>query len=184
MKKSIQVYGLPRSGTNYLEYLIRNNIDCNYTNEYKENSPYFEFRTKVALKHTKPDESYADYHVIILKKSGNFINSYVNWKKCNRNEAIETYKKAINDYLKFYKDNINSCIIIFHEDLINNENIFIEKLKDKFNLKQKTNEIICTEKRMNKSGGKGVINQEYKFINHDEIEINNEYYEIKKFKLI
>ena len=74
MKKRVQVYGLPRSGTNYVEYLIRNNIDCECTNRYVEKSSYFNYSSKVTLKHTKPHKSYADYHIIILKESGNFVN--------------------------------------------------------------------------------------------------------------
>lgn len=183
VKSDIQIWGLPRTGTNYLEYLIINNVNCTYINSHKKLSDYFKYNSKVALKHTKPSNTHSKYHIILLKTSGNFIKSFTKWKKCSVNEAIITYKKAICDYIKFYNENKDQCVIVFHEDLINNEKLFISKIIHKFNLRQRSKDIISIDKRMDKSGGEGYTNKKYEFVNHDEIKINDNYDEIKKLKL-
>ena len=70
----IQVWGLWRSGTNFIEYLVRNNIqNHNYTNRYA----YSVFTSNQdALKHTLPNISKAKYHICVYKPFDVWIESY------------------------------------------------------------------------------------------------------------
>lgn len=58
MMKRVVVYGLPRSGTNYLEYLVRNNINCIYETKYIGGGDYR--KGKVAVKHGPPSVKHGD----------------------------------------------------------------------------------------------------------------------------
>ena len=101
--KRVAIYGLPRTGTNYLEFLIRNNVECLYENRYLGKSESYTVSHKdIALKHCKPEKEYSDYHIFILKKFKNFLPSFLNRDIRKENNIYDVYNKAINDYCDFF----------------------------------------------------------------------------------
>jgi len=162
--KRVTIYGLPRTGTNYLEFLMRNNIECLYENRYLDkNESYTVTHTDIALKHCRPKKEYSDYHIFILKKFKNFLPSFLNRDIRGENDPYDVYNKAINDYLTFFMDNIDESIIVYHEDLLENESEFLWYTSTKFGLpiKHSYYDIITTDKRLNTSGGNGTLSEKY-----------------------
>ena len=80
----IQIWGLWRSGTNYMEYLVRNNIK---NNNYERREAHNEFTGKTdALKHCYPDSTVSKYHICIYKQLGDWMRSHERYdmKKTDR----------------------------------------------------------------------------------------------------
>jgi hypothetical protein len=71
---SVQVFGLPRSGTNLLEYMIRNYFNIEYNNLYKicDIQIYNKFKKINALKHSKP---FIDNNKIIIIYKEEYLKS-------------------------------------------------------------------------------------------------------------
>lgn len=176
------IYGLPRSGTNFLEYLVRNNIQCKYETKYVGGGKYR--KGKMALKHSTPDEKHGDYFIILLKTSGNFVKSYRKWSGSTEAHALFVYNDMIKEYLKFYLSNDDRTVIIFHEDLIGNEEKYIDRICWKFGLKRSTDEFVKPKVgiKMDKSGGMS-FKGHYAFIDHPEIRLGVPYERIKRLKL-
>ena len=85
----IQVWGLWRSGTNYIEYLIRNNIK---NNNYERREAYNEFTGQMdALKHCYPDETKAKYHICIFKEPGEWHRSHERYDMKKTDNPIGVY---------------------------------------------------------------------------------------------
>lgn len=187
----ITIYGLPRTGTNYLEFLVRNNLDIEYENKLvnKENTylPNYRLSDKVSIKHSNPNLFNNDKVIIIIKEFPNFKNSFKKWHgkttpKLTDNEIKEMYEISLNDYLKYYDNNKKNMIIIFFEDLLNNETIIIKKIGEKFNIK--TNEkIIKTNKKMEANAGKTVLKTKFKFNDLGKISFNKTYEKLKNISL-
>lgn len=148
--KEIKIYGPPRCGTNYLEFLIRNNIKCIYKNEYSNNNI---FKFNMALKHCFPvDINDVCCNILILKDINNFMNSFMKWRNYNENKSYSIYENYLEKYSKFYKENKNKSVIIFFNDLLKNENEFLYYLSVRFKLKI-NDKIIKTDKIMTRDGG-------------------------------
>lgn len=160
----VRVYGLPRTGTNFLEYLIRHNTNCEYVNEYGANT-YLKERT--AIKHCAPQDDGKDLYIIIVKNKDNFTQSFRKWCKNKVKDIDALYENASDDYIKFYEANKDKTIILSYEQLLGNEVKFMEHLRDNYNVKI-NEKIDIPVKRMNRSGGKGVTSE-----NFDKSKINN-----------
>lgn len=105
----IQVWGLWRSGTNFVEYLVRNNIK---NNNYEYREGYNEFTGKTdALKHCYPDNSVATYHIGIFKQLGDWISSYERYDMKKTNKPMDAWIQWQNEYIKFNDKNPNSRMI-------------------------------------------------------------------------
>lgn len=179
MKKKIMVYGLRRSGTNYVEFLIRNNIDCEYENKYEDSQA----SKLVAIKHTPPSLDYGDCFIIIIKTSGNFVRSWAKKGYCPPDKIIGFYKDAIHNYIEFYLNNKDKVAIVFHEDLIGREALFIRAICKKFDLSALSGNLTVSNMRTDKSGGMGFEDGVYVFEDCDEVAVNREYELIKTLKL-
>lgn len=153
-----RVYGLPRSGTNFLEYLIRNNTDLEYKNEFGI-SPYFGKYS--AIKHCKPKDDDKDLYILIFKNKNNFTISYNKWRKTPKDKILKMYDIAMNDYVEFYKNNKNKTVIIAYEQLIGNEIKLLNHLSTEYGVGL-TKDIDIPKKRMDKSGGKGITGAEFR----------------------
>lgn len=162
MKKLI-IYGLPRTGTNYLEYLVLNNLKCEYKTIFRKKSKYFEYDegSKVSLKHTKPKIiKDCNCYILVLKNREQFLISAKKWRWYDSETLNEVYNNMLADYKRFYLNNKEKCLIIFHENLINNEEKFIKTISDKFNIEM-NEKFVKTDMRMNKDGGKTVSEEVY-----------------------
>lgn len=151
----VRIYGLPRSGTNFLEYLIRNNTDCIYEYDYKKGDEYLGWSSEIAIKHCCPnDDDNLDIYLIIVKNKSSFIESYKKWDKYNysHRDISNMYEKAIDDYIKFKQDYPSKVEIIPYEKLVGNEAKYLKILSYKFgfNINDK---IDIPKKKMSRDGG-------------------------------
>ena len=185
----IQIYGLPRTGTNYVEFLIKNNLDNNYKSMHSKvqkpkNVEDSYIKTSfIATKHCKPNIELGENFIIVLKESGNFISSFKKWRRFSENEIIDIYLRGIADYIKFFNKFESKVIIVFHEDILGNEEKFIDLVSKKFNIDKLSNEIITTDLIMNRSGGCGTTDKKYNLNNKSEIDLGDLYNQIKELKI-
>lgn len=120
--KVLQVWGLPRSGTNFVEYLFRYNTNA-IINESFSSSPYIEI-DPCALKHCKPQPG-ADINIFIYKGYQNWLNSFCKWTYCDPTKSRLIYINSTSDYLNFIRNNQNSYSVRY-EDLLGNEKDFLQ----------------------------------------------------------
>lgn len=158
-KNLIQVYGLPRSGTNFVEWTLVNNFaDLKYKNVYIPQGsdripPIISSvrRGKMAIKHSYPSLQYSKYAIVIYKEWDLFSVSFKKW--ANRNCPVEQYEK----YLNIAKSlNSERCLLVEHSWSYNNYTSFVDKISEKFKVKK--NNII--KKPLNRLNMGGAICQE------------------------
>jgi hypothetical protein len=163
--KFIKIYGLQRTGTNYVEWLIRENF-CN-VHVFKEGNV-------LGWKHGEPPkqidwtgknwdcqpvkkeiiESYKKSILGLEKEiNKNFYEDNIIYIICTRNpyswlyknvnlKDIKTWNEKNKIWLNFYFSKKNA-FIINHYDVIKNYNFFLEKLSKKYGLiKNKKNKNI------------------------------------------
>lgn len=147
-RNKIQVYGLPRSGTNFIEWTLNNNfIDISYINLYKTcDSGIKEHGRDIALKHCLPSLNYSDHAIVIYKSYDQWVESM---KRDNRGKST---RKIYDDYLQAAKNlPDDKCIIISHQEACDNYIELVEKIAKLFNVTPK-DKIIQPTHRMNKAG--------------------------------
>ena len=138
MNKKILIYGIQRSGTNYLEKNLKKNNLINSNNKKKRNNElhkHFRFHNHqfiipyVNYHKSSPILSFDDViennkidHVIVLQKNiYNWYPSICKWAKKNKWKFSDKYfsEEYIEDYYLFYKFfEDKECIKINYEDLL------------------------------------------------------------------
>ena len=180
--KKIWVFGLQRSGTNFLEYLIRKNLNVSYETEYCDN----EYIGKIhdSLKHSKPklgDD--IDYYILIFKLKPNFVESFNKWRigtgaKIKINPDV-LYDKMVKDYIDFYNKNREKCILVLYEDLYGNEGEFINFVSDKFTI-DVNGEIDIPKNRMGRNGGGTTTKESFELTTDVDIDVDTQTDDIKQ----
>jgi len=139
----IQVFGLHRSGTNFLEWSLQNNfVDLNYIRyteydrlikgDYKGLTKYNEYNS---LKHTTPNLKHSPYIIAIYKPLNEWLTSITKSNHLvNKKEAIESYYK--------WKDDINKVpngykILTSHKVWVEDYYNLMELISLKFKAKLK-----------------------------------------------
>ena len=152
MKNTIQVFGLPRSGTNFLEWSIIEYFDgIKYVNIYEicDVSGLNIFGNKAAVKHSLPKLKYSDHIVVIYKDFERWSKSYKKWSKREpKKEIWEKYLKKSSEI------DVKRCLIISHDELVSNYKETLIKISRKFNLPLKNKPIIKPEGYFNRGGAK------------------------------
>ena len=152
MKNDIQVYGLPRSGTNLLEWSLVNYFeDIVYENKYKvcDVEGIFKYGNYIAAKHSYPSFEFSDKVVVIYKEFHKWEKSYKKWAKDSPKKQVwENYIKKSESL------DTNRCIIISHKELNNNFEVTLKKISDKFGFKLKNIELSKPKNYMNRGGAK------------------------------
>jgi len=114
----IQVWGLWRSGTNYVEYLIRNNIK---NNNYQRREAYNEFSDKLdSLKHCVMDASTAKYHICIYKPERQWLESHKRYTQKKVLDPVKTYREWRAQAAMFEMTHGN-VLLINYNDFIGKE---------------------------------------------------------------
>lgn len=168
----IIVYGAPRTGTNYIEFLVRNNVGCEYVVESKKLPNYIKEETAI-LKHCKPVADLGCKYILVLKYRKNFYESYTKWNKNLDISCESLYDEVLRDYLTFYRDHPNDCFIIFHEQFIGQEEAVFTKMCTKFGFSIK-HPFVKTNMRMSKDSGLTTIDEEYIFAKNTLPELEEE----------
>ena len=156
----IQVFGLPRSGTNFMEWTLNNNFtDVNYVNIYTkcDTQGLREFGKICALKHSYPNFNYSNYVLVIYK-------TYDEWVKSTKKDGRGSASQEIYDeYLKIAntlpKD---KCLLVSFKDAYNNYESLVNIIGELINVKPK--EIITKPTgRLTRGGaGAGETNEKFK----------------------
>ncbi|WP_158866643.1 sulfotransferase domain-containing protein [Maribellus comscasis] len=161
--KKILIYGLQRSGTNYLETLLKKKFKIKILNCKKErNNPLHKHFRLYNNKDLIPEKSFynslyfedfnefkkalntiekVDGFIIITKDPYSWLVSYNEWaNKCNWTRGsfhyIEEYNYFYNKWMEFSRED-NNVLFIRYIDLINSPNESINKIAKKINLKKK-----------------------------------------------
>jgi len=98
----VQVFGLPRSGTNFIEWTLNNNFyGINYINLYQKcnTKGLSEYRKHVALKHSYPTLDYSDYAIVIFKEYKNWVDSIKRGSSRGKSRGSAPLK-TYDEYLK------------------------------------------------------------------------------------
>lgn len=152
---NIQVYGLQRSGTNFLEWTLLNNFtDVNYKRytEYDKvvKSPYkglAKYNEYQSIKHTTPCLDFSANIVAIYKPVNEWIDSIQKSGHCvNINLAIESYEQWHRDLKKV--PNLNK-VSYSHKEFIEYYFDILHVIQDKFRVTLNEN-LIQPKKRFNK----------------------------------
>jgi len=137
LKNTYQVYGLPRSGTNFIEWSIRENIKAvNYKTIISQTEIPEIPTSRVSEKHNYPTFKYSDKIVIIYKDWDKFIISFEKWAKTQKlyNKKPKFSKKSYDEYLKKCFDlktkHPEKVIIFNHDFVVENYNESIKKIAD------------------------------------------------------
>ena len=154
-RKSVRIYGLPRSGTNFLEYLIRQNTDFEYENEYAWNDYLGE---ETAVKHCPPVSHEKDVTILLFKQRGNFTKSFTNW-----NTAIDPhslYDQMMIDYTTFIEAHRNSAVAVSFEKLLGSEPELMQALCVRFQV-EVFEPLAIPVGYMDRDGGLSTIDQAF-----------------------
>jgi hypothetical protein len=140
MKNKIQIYGLKKSGTNFLEFsLVKNFPEVGYFNAYLSNS-------RRALKHNRPDMDQADQGIIYIYKD------YEKWVPSVKREYSSQTLDQWQDFLDLVKTfDESKCLILNHGWCVDNFEDMLKLISDKFNLTMPEKPIKPT-KRLDKGG--------------------------------
>lgn len=129
-KNIVQVYGIPRSGTNFVEWsLVNNFVNLEYKNIYGKKSEPFNFSI---TKHHYPSLEHSKFAIVIYKEFKASQESYKRWcgKTLNR--------KIYDEYLSRARAlDPRKTIIFEHSWLVDNYQEGLKQISDKFGLKLK-----------------------------------------------
>ncbi len=142
VKNDVQVFGLPRSGTNFIEWSLQNNFkNLSYKNIYTNFN-----NNQISVKHDLPSFTYSNYVIVIYKEYNLWIASM---KKDNKNPSnFPEYKKFLqtsNDLPK------NKTIIVEHTWAVKNYFKMLDLISKKFNFELIDN-LIQPKYKLNKGG--------------------------------
>ena len=104
MYNKIQVYGLPRSGTNFIEWSLMNNFkDLIYYlgNTYTDVEGLFFYKQEIvtSVKHCYPSLDKCEFALVICKDFENWKSSMdkLGWSRGNEQEVYDEYLKRAEE---------------------------------------------------------------------------------------
>lgn len=149
---TLQIYGLPRSGTNFIEWTIKNNyigIKHEQTNapiDIHELS-VCKNRTITSAKHTLPNLKIAPYALAIYKDFEEWVKSLQKVRMITGEEEI-AYQKFMDAARSLDPD---KCFILNHKWCVQNYEECLEKMAKFFNIELKK-DIIIPKNRFGMNG--------------------------------
>lgn len=155
MYNKIQVFGLPRSGTNWMEWVLKNNfVDLDYIlmneiiNDVEGSVPYW-----TELKHGYPNLNNSEYAIVIYKEYDEWLKSL---KKQGWvfNVSKETHQKYINRGFELG----DKALVVEHKWCLENYDELLSTISSKFGVKLVENPIHI-KKRIDMAGF--VTNEDY-----------------------
>ncbi len=167
MRNKIQVFGLQRSGTNFVEWTLNYNFsNLNYqTISVLCDIPSDMWFGQVsALKHNFPNLDYSDYAIVIYKDFKSWIHSM---KRANFHSKLYDVSTTIQTY-EIYMERAKSLpedktILIEHSEATKNYYEFLKLIAQKFDV-QMNEVLIPPMNRMATDGGMSMIDLPYKII--------------------
>lgn len=152
LKNLVQPFGLPKSGTNFLEWsLVHNFKGLDYMNLYtKGNIPQFlKHRKRQSVKHCFPCLDYSDKAIIIVKEFDNWVESMTGegWGKYASKQIYDTYLQ------RGYDLPINKRVVLKYEHFNKYYNNALNHIAGRLNL-ELSYPIIKPKYKLNKEGAK------------------------------
>jgi hypothetical protein len=161
MKNTVQIFGLPKSATNFMEWTILNNfVDVVYKNIYL---------TWHAYKHSTPTLDYSEYSIIIYKEYPIWEKSMKRyfihrpaparrWKSTWRIAGLADLQDVWNHYYGPFINNLHDLpqdriMLLNHRIVVNNYFEVVEEIHDKFNIKP-VDSPVQPEYRLNFAGAR------------------------------
>lgn len=154
-------YGLQRSGTNYLEKLLKNNYRVRFLNSNKDRSsplqkhcrlydnktmiPEPQYHNDIVVENFEQFEalfkSPPDYYLVVSKDPYSWYLSYKAWaQKCKwpdvRHHYIEEYNLFYGKFLEL-SSQTDKFIFIRYADLVKDANAVLNQLEKNMNLKKR-----------------------------------------------
>lgn len=148
----VKIYGLRRSGTNYLEALLNNNFNDlqvltntlgwkhGKVKDFKQYPDLRDFKNDKELLNSIDNNEVKK--IFLIKEPYAWVNSITNYCKkhsdnnCHKwsiEDFIKRYNEINKDYIENFKKDYNNSVIIFYEELISNPEKYIDIISDKFN---------------------------------------------------
>ena len=164
MKNKIQVFGLQRSGTNFIEWTLRNNfMDLKYDGSISSIGNVkgdMWFGQNQSLKHCLPTLEHSDYAIIIWRDYDEWITSV------NRAFPHCEYRKSdwyrwITYAYNFGMENKGKVMIVEHKWVVQNYEIFLKAVSKLFNTQLKK-DWVQPMNYMNRDGGITMGDSEYR----------------------
>lgn len=140
MKSSqkIQVYGLPRSGTNFIEWTLVNNFtNVAYENRYREPFPGLKERLKTAWKHSEPEVEEGVKSIIVLRDFDAWVKSMKKDRRSVKTSFEEVYVSFLSAAHMLFDNNPEDVFIVTHESAVENYELLLTKLSSAFGLNLK-----------------------------------------------
>ena len=195
MKTKLLLYGMQRSGTNFIETLLKKNFKVKFLNNNKDRSSasqkharlydekafipepqyYNDIHVKNINEFEKLLEVNASYYLVISKDPYSWYLSYKAWaKKCNWGKVNHHY---IEEYHLFYRKFLdlatesNRFIFIKYLDLIHNQELELESLANKMNLQKRLKSKLFNPKTKKVAQSKNFSNKKLEYyLNADFLE--------------
>ena len=161
MYNKIQVFGLPRSGTNFIEWTLRHNFigledysvmhECQ--NDVDGSSPYW-----IDFKHTTPKLTHSDYAIVIYKEYDVWLESI---KKMGWITKVtpESHQKYIDDAKALDSTKV---LVVEHTWCTHNYHKLLDRISIKFGVELREDWHQPT-KRVDMLCGAGLTNEDFKF---------------------
>jgi hypothetical protein len=157
----IQIYGLRRSGTNFLENLILKYFDPLYhliiTNQ-NIHPLHPKYNKKVSLKHTLPNFNYSKFIIIVYKPYEEWVKS-VTRKYGDKSSIYKIWESFSNESLKIYNPK-NTIITDWYTAATNYESL-IYHISEKFNLPILNPNTSPPLNKLGTDSGKEFLNQKF-----------------------
>lgn len=161
MRNKIQVFGLPRSGTNFVEWSLRNNfVGLDYVNiDVKSNLVGFKhFGRLQALKHNYPSLDYSDFVVVVWRDVDEWLKSV---KSFRHTRGSKFSRGTLEEYLgEAKKISEDKRLIYNHRFLVNHYFDCLEEISLKFGVELVDNPVFPS-KRLLTDGGVSMGSEEF-----------------------
>ena len=139
----IQVFGLPRSGTNFIEWSLLNNFDNvvynNYNVRYSVSGEIRDYYKKIGVngriltKHCMPDQSLSYKRIIVYKEYIPWILSMEKYRPDMFNSR--QYRNAYEVFAEYTNNLPHENTLIFeHSTVVNNYNSAMKEIAKEFNI--------------------------------------------------
>lgn len=143
-KKYIVIWGVERSGTNWLELLLKKNLDANITS-YKKHEPRFELDSKFG--------DNCNFITIIKNPWAWTYSNYIKYKmpvkprfngkkqllKTLEDRIIHYYSHNNESYINLSKKYPKKCLVITYDNLLADEKKVLLEISNKFDIPIKNN---------------------------------------------
>lgn len=143
------LYGLRRTGTNWLQALLQTHYDIEFSNGYTRGTPLHKHDTFHHKCETLEEVDQATgtkdaKFIIIIKHPWSWYLSFMKWQeKCNKkksgvnSQCVRTYNAFYSNWLRLSRQDPSRVIVVKYEKLLQNTPEMLNKIAEHFGLEKK-----------------------------------------------